>query len=746
MGATVENTLTRQFKDCVCFPIKMDINNGVKKTKLPNKWNDITENLTKGNENCFAVLTGKRKTGSGNVFVIDLDKNKNENEISGVEWFENHIAKLDELDTFITKTPNGGFHIYYEYEEDIKTKIGFNYDNKKVCLDLLADGKCCYQGQYYPVFKDVDIAKIDDKLKFKIKDIYNSRNKPLEQNKLVDAENLNNLVITNFNDSDINPEQPWDLTIKWCDNYNNGLCMIPDTKLCVVSGKVHSTVGHSKITKKKDRYILSCFACGTTEIIIEEKTSRETSLIQDYDIACLFVKFRQCRLLYSVEEDTFYTCDDTTNIWEKDECSIVFKQLTSLEFEEFVSSNTVRDGSGKNVIVPKEVLCKFVRNSTRSSGVIRTLKNIVNKRVHFDAKKNYFAFNNGVYDLEANVFKKIEVEDYILTTCNHDYDPNKKKNFVIENSPSYAFVNSLFENKRIANYVIKSLTHGLWGEQRKKEFHIWTGSGDNGKSKLAGIVLKAVGDYGGTINPNAFCEETRNSTTANPELHQLRYKRIVLTSEPDDKARFNSSVLKRLSGKDDTITTRTLHEKPQEWIPKFNCFVLCNDIPASTDKTAGFSNRIKVSPFKFIFCKNPVLPNERLAREIELTEELVVDFLHLLLLFNSIEVEYPEELEEEKNEYLTDNDNKLGFINYALEKTANEQDTITTDDLYKKYVDWCILNNIETKYMCKQRGLTNYLKKKGYNVIKPRTNNKPFYLTNLKFKGGMDLIEEEDEE
>lgn len=67
-------------------------------------------------------------------FVIDIEK-------SGiVDWIK-IIKNKPEIHTPFVETCNGGYHIYFKYDPDIKNRIKLKINGKKVDIDILTTGK-----------------------------------------------------------------------------------------------------------------------------------------------------------------------------------------------------------------------------------------------------------------------------------------------------------------------------------------------------------------------------------------------------------------------------------------------------------------------------------------------------------------------------------------------------------------------------------------------------------------------------
>ena len=103
-------------------------------TGLPKNWLQSTKSIYTNQDN-WMIICGQ----VNNITVIDLDYPKND-EQSSIDWFEENVCKISNLNTFVTKTINGGYHIYYQYSNLLKTttklKNSMKCQNMKFILHL----------------------------------------------------------------------------------------------------------------------------------------------------------------------------------------------------------------------------------------------------------------------------------------------------------------------------------------------------------------------------------------------------------------------------------------------------------------------------------------------------------------------------------------------------------------------------------------------------------------------------------
>ena len=123
-------------------------------TGLMKGWLNLRESVYHGEDN-FMIITGK----VNNITVIDLDVPKGEDDINSIDWFENNICKICDINTLTTKTIRGGYHIYFNYNESIKTTTKLN----GISLDILNDNKGVLEGKSYTIVNNSHVRSFTEK-------------------------------------------------------------------------------------------------------------------------------------------------------------------------------------------------------------------------------------------------------------------------------------------------------------------------------------------------------------------------------------------------------------------------------------------------------------------------------------------------------------------------------------------------------------------------------------------------------
>ena len=174
-----------------------------------------------------------------------------------------------------------------------------------------------------------------------------------------------------------------------------------------------------------------------------------------------------------------------------------------------------------------------------------------------DLNENLIGFDNGVYDLQNKYFRNGRPSDYISISTNKDYIPYDDNNpifkeiikFIEEIQPSEKDILDFMKSKKFTrqqineyieimksnsgddfrerqNYLKSYLGSLLQGHNTDETFHVFTGEGRNGKSKLVELIHACFGDYSGTLDMAAITQKRKSSSNATPEIESIIKKKI----------------------------------------------------------------------------------------------------------------------------------------------------------------------------------------------------------------------------
>ena len=309
-----------------------------------------------------------------------------------------------------------------------------------------------------------------------------------------------------------------------------------------------------------------------------------------------------------------------------------------------------------------------------------------------DGNPDFIGFENGVYDLRNCEFRDGRPEDYISLTTGTDYIEYREDDELI--IAIYNFMSQVFPDPDVRDYVFILLASFLEGRNPNEKFHIWTGVGGNGKSKLLELFELAFGKYTAKIPVTVLTQKNRaTSNCANPEVARLKGIRTVSTQEPEENERFNVGVMKDWTG-GDRITCRPLYKDPFDFKPQFKMVFCCNHLPSLPPDDEGTWRRVSVTEFKSRFVDNPDPKNPyEFKKDTYLTEKLYSwkeAFMYILLehfkIYKKQGLIEPSAVKDATLDYKKMNDAYIEFIDDCTEKDPNG--SIKLEETYKRFKDW----------------------------------------------------------
>jgi len=316
-------------------------------------------------------------------------------------------------------------------------------------------------------------------------------------------------------------------------------------------------------------------------------------------------------------------------------------------------------------------------------------------------------FENGIYDLENNVFRDGKPEDYVSLSVNYSYDNNENKmNELIE------IINKILPNYNVREYVLKLLSVCLSGKVLQNVFFL-NGVGSNGKSILINLMSNCLGQYFKKLSISMITQSRPLSESPTPQLLKTNKKRCIVFSEPNKDDKLNSGIIKELSG-GEKITSRGLNQEPIDFVPLFKIFVLCNHLPQITEDEYSVWRRLRSIEFLSKFVDKPINKNEYLIDE-ELNEKLnnynnafVILLLKYWKKYQKEGLKDIEDILESTNKYKKENDFYQDYINEYIEE--NENGYIQWTSLSKHFSKW-LKDNYKDKIVSTKDSKKSFINK-----------------------------------
>jgi P4 family phage/plasmid primase-like protien len=332
-----------------------------------------------------------------------------------------------------------------------------------------------------------------------------------------------------------------------------------------------------------------------------------------------------------------------------------------------------------------------------------------------DSFCHLIGFENGVYDLDALEFREGRPDDFISFSTGISYAPLDPEDANL--AQIHDFLQKVLPNRNVRNYVLRTLAGALNGHIREERFHVWTGSGSNGKSKTIELFEKAFGDYCCKFPVTLLTQKRAASNAATSEIARAKGKRFAVLQEPSEDEKLNIGLMKELTG-GDKIMTRKLYAEPQEWKPQWTLALLCNHLPNVPSDDGGTWRRIRVVEFnsRFVETPNPEKGNEfpmdqELSKKFDAWREpFMAMLIDLYRAHVNRRLAEPEEVTACTREYQKNNDHMADFIDTCLQKVPDQTIFVNINDVFQEFKDWLKEDNIPIR-LPKKKDVQNYLDK-----------------------------------
>ena len=237
--------------------------------------------------------------------------------------------------------------------------------------------------------------------------------------------------------------------------------------------------------------------------------------------------------------------------------------------------------------------------------------------VHFekrlDEHRHLLCFTNGVFDLDADLFREGSPHDFITLCVGYDFPeiPDEHKKRIVKK-----FFDDIQPDEEEREYLLLFLSSLIHGMTKEETFHIFTGGAANGKSLLRDLIMRTLGEYFENIPANLLTRERPASSSPQPEIVKLKGKRAVFGSEPEQQQKINTGFVKWITG-NDPLKARLLNSNELvEFLPHFKLVLLCNDIPLMDSNDFGTWRRSRIKEFPVTFMDSP-RPKNRYEKPLD---------------------------------------------------------------------------------------------------------------------------------
>ena len=311
-----------------------------------------------------------------------------------------------------------------------------------------------------------------------------------------------------------------------------------------------------------------------------------------------------------------------------------------------------------------------------------------------DESRHLFAFSDKVVDLDADVVRDIEPNDYICRNAEYKApEPNTEVRAEIKK-----FLFSIWENQKMVDFVMKTIAQHLHGHKKQHKFYVWTGRGGNGKSLFTKLIMKAFGNYYHHFPNEVLTKKSDKKDAPNPSVARAKGARLIIPAEPEASDRLQVGCIKEYTG-GDVITARVLFGKYSVvYTPQFGLFLMCNTVPKLSAIDGGIKRRMEIVPFPFVFKEaNEMTEPHHRQKDNTLEDkvnseawrnEFIIMLMEYYLSIGDAIVK-PEEVEGQTSEYMIGNNPVFSWFNenYIRDATADvKESSVSCEALRRQFM------------------------------------------------------------
>lgn len=283
----------------------------------------------------------------------------------------------------------------------------------------------------------------------------------------------------------------------------------------------------------------------------------------------------------------------------------------------------------------------------------------------------------------------------------------------------------------LIEYVQKVIGLAAIGKVYEEFIIIAYGDGANGKSTFWNTVARVLGTYSGKISSDILT--MGNKVNAQPEMAELKGKRLIIASEMQEGVRLNTAMVKQLCSTDE-IQACKKYKDPFHFVPSHQVVLYTNHLPKVGANDDGIWRRLKVIPFNAKIKGNSDIKNyadylyEKAGSAIM---KWIIEGAEKVSKSDH-KVDDPKCVRDAVAAYRDDNDWLGHFIADCCEVDENAEEK--SGELYQQYRAYCIQNGEYT------RSTTDFyaaVEKMGFYRHK---TNKGSMVTGVKLKTESDFI------
>ena len=434
----------------------------------------------------------------------------------------------------------------------------------------------------------------------------------------------------------------------------------------------------------------------------------------------------------SARDTEWFFYDDLINMWKKLNQGIQLRKNVSFEVADYIGKarKKIRDEmdrapneESREIFNEKMKKLLKVEEHLYNTGFVDSVMKMAANFFYeedFHNKLNsnttLFGCKNGVLELRARtqdkptdhvIFRQGRPEDFISFRGGNnpprseaiEYIPFKDLNREQLGQLEFLknFFKQIYPDEELRTYVLRLLASCLEGANREQCYYTMIGEGSNGKSMIMNLCAITFGDYQTTLATTAITRKRPESGAANPDIIDIKNRRIISMNEPDSNEPINTSRMKQFSG-EDLVEARGLFKDQEKFTVTGKLFMLTNKLPPINTMDYGTWRRIRAIPHVAAFYlgddprlggPNTYLKDPEFVNKLNPCREVFLSWL--VHIYDTEYLVYgldpvPEAVKRETAQYREDFDSFAKFRNERIKKTAGKQTTFK--QIANAYREW----------------------------------------------------------
>jgi putative DNA primase/helicase len=344
-----------------------------------------------------------------------------------------------------------------------------------------------------------------------------------------------------------------------------------------------------------------------------------------------------------------------------------------------------RDGKASE----DEALAKWAKKSRARERInaavvlMRVMEGATISTTEMNVPPDHLNLANGTYNVKTGVLEPHNRDHLMTRTMVANYNPEVT-------CPKFEqFMEQVLPDPEVRAYVQRAAGYSMLGKADHRAFFLIYGPSGTGKSQFLSTMEYVFGGYAATAAEGTF--RVRDGSGPNNDLHGLRGKRFVSTSETAENATFNENLLKRITGTD-LVVSREMYQTNVTWRPECALWLATNHPPRFNSDDDAIWKRAKLVPFITRFGTDlPEIPNYARDHLYAEADGIFNWILAGMTDFLAHGLQEPEGVVAAANKHRQQSDTVVRFLEDMLidgKLEEAEEAQIRTSELFAMYEDW----------------------------------------------------------